>query len=116
MQTSNVSLKVVPFAIQPEAQHHFFELLNLVGCSRVITTVRRAGLGFFVFDVLGANRGTNKNVVVGKVIAVEDFGADRVEKRFGQFRLAVIDQQTNVVQLGLLPHARGLLPSLELTL
>ena len=44
---------------------------------------------------------------------MQNFGGDRVEKSLGQFRLVVVHQQTNVVQLDLLPHIHALLVGFE---
>ena len=47
---------------------------------------------------------------------IQNFGDHRIEKRLGQFRLEVIDQQADVMQLDLMPNLHRLLPGLELFL
>ena len=47
---------------------------------------------------------------------MQDFGGDRVEESLGQLRLVVVDQQTNVVQLDLLPDVHRLLTRFVLAL
>ena len=67
------------------------------------------GIGFRVFNVFGADRRAHKNKVVLKITAVQYFGGHRIEKSFCQFGLKVVHQQTDVMQLDLLPHFAGLL-------
>ncbi|OIQ72671.1 hypothetical protein GALL_457020 [mine drainage metagenome] len=47
---------------------------------------------------------------------MQDFGGDRVEKRLGQLGLVMVNQQTDVVQLDLLPNVHGLAATLEFAL
>ena len=76
--------------------------------TRVPRLVRGLGVRFGVFDVLGADSRAHKNKVVLKITAVQNFGGDGIEKSLCQFGLKVVHQQTDVMQLHLLPHFAGL--------
>ena len=60
--------------------------------------------GFAVgFDVFGGNRRADEDEVVVEIRAVENLGGHRVEEGFRQFGLFVVEEQTDVEQLDLLP-------------
>ncbi len=101
-------LKVLNGAAQTGVQ-------RLVGV-RVIHTEGRLGRRLFVFDVLGGQRRAHEQKLVVEMLAPQNLGRHRVEKRLGQFGLVVIGQQADVVQLGLLPDFHGLVAGIEFVL
>ena len=116
---AGIALQVFKRDPQVEVLHHAHQLRLHVVHRGVVAAVGGLVAGarrIEVFDVLGTDRGPHKNEIVLEVTAVQDFGGHRVEKRLGQFRLMVIHQQADVVELDLLPHLGALLAGLELAL
>ncbi len=69
---------------------------------RVVDAVGRCGFG--VFDVFGRDGRAHENKVVVEIGAMQHFAAHRIEEGFGQFRLLVVGQHADVVQLHFTPH------------
>ena len=111
-----VALQVVKGQAQAEVLQQPCQNFLHAGMGRVVGTVGRTRLGLAVFDVLGTDSGSDEDEVVLKVAAVQNLGRDRVEKCLSQFRLMVIDQQADVMQLDLLPDVHGLFASFEFAL
>ncbi len=70
---------------------------------RVVGAIGRQRGRLVVLDVLGRDGRADEDEVVAVVAAVQDARRHRVEEGLGQLRLVVLDQQADVVQLGLLP-------------
>jgi hypothetical protein len=88
-----------------------------VGLRRIVGAVGGASTaGSVGLDVFGADGRAHEDEVVLEIAAVQDLGGHRVEEGLGQFRLAMVDQQADVVQLDLLPDLHRLLGGLEFTL
>jgi hypothetical protein len=83
---------------------------------RVVDPVGRRRGRLVVLDVLGGDRRPHEDEVVVEVAAVQDVGGDRVEEGLRQFRLVVVDQQADVVQLGLVPDLHRQAAGAELPL
>ena len=79
----------------------------------VVAAVGGHGARAIVLDVLGGHRRAHEDEVVLEISPLQDLGGDRVEEGLGQLGLVVVHQQTDVVQLDLLPHRHGLLVGLE---
>ena len=112
----SIARQVFKRQAQVKVLHHLLNQGRHGGCSRVVGTVGRARLGLTIFDVLGANSRPHEDEIVVEMGAMQDFGGDRVEESLGQLRLVVVDQQTNVVQLDLLPDVHRLLTRFVLAL
>ncbi len=70
---------------------------------RVIAAIgRRVGV-----DVLGGHRRPDEDEPVVEIRAVQDLARHRVEERFRAFRLLVVDEQADEVELGALPQRVG---------
>ena len=92
-------------AVELEIGHHALEREAQAVDVRVVDAVGRQQ--FFGFDVLGGHHRAHENEVVVEIGAVQDVAADRVEEGLGQFRLLVVGQHADVVQLGFAPHFVG---------
>ena len=98
--------------VADDVQQHGPQFVGL----RIPGEIRGAGIGAVTFNVFGADSWADKNKVVVKVAAVQNFGGHRIEKGFCQFGLVVVHQQSDEVQFDLLPHFHGLLVCFELAL
>ncbi|MNM17286.1 hypothetical protein D3C81_275540 [compost metagenome] len=56
------------------------------------------------FDVFGRDDGAHENEIVVEIGTVQDVAADGIEEGFRQFRLLVVGQHADVVQLEFTPH------------
>ena len=113
---SSITRQVFKLAGQAKVIHQRDQRLVHAGACRVISAVSWLCGGFLVLDVFGADSRPDKDEIVLKVTAVQDFGGDGIEKGFGQFGLVVVDQQPDVMQLDLMPDIHRLLAGLELAL
>ena len=84
-----------PGKITHDLPHHLAQTAG----RRIVTTITRR----IRLDIFGRNGRTDENEIVVEVIPVQHAGEHRIEKGLGQFRLLVVGQQANEVQLGLLP-------------
>ena len=109
-------LQLLEWHTQVEVPDQLHEHFAHVAGRRVVGAVGRARLWLAVLDVLGADRRAHKDEFVLEIAAVQNLGRDRVEEGLGQFRLVVIDQQADVMQLDLLPDVHRLRVGLEFTL
>ncbi len=98
-----VALKIFKGRAQAEIAHHAAQFAQQIIALRVIAAVAGVGLRVLRLQVFGAHRRAHKNKVVLEIAAVQNFCADRIEKRFGQFGLAVVHQHAHIKQLDLLP-------------
>ena len=57
-----------------------------------------------------------ENEIVVVIMTVKNRSRHRIEKSFGQFRLQMIDQQTDIKQFGLMPHLHRQAACLEFAL
>ncbi len=98
-----VALKIFKRGAQAKIAHHAAQFAQQVVALRVIAAVAGVGLRVLGFQVFGAHRRAHENKVVLEIAAVQNFGADRIEKGFGQLGLAVVHQHAHIKQLDLLP-------------
>ena len=113
---AGVPLQVGKRALQLEVLHNRDQRLVQRLARGVIGPEGRLGRRLVVLDVLGADGGAHKDEVVVEMRAVQDLAGDRVEKGLCQFRLVVVDEQPDVVELGLVPHLHGLAACAKLLL
>ena len=110
---ADISGQVFKLTLQLEVFHDAQHGVEQIFTRRIVRPVGRTGLGLFVLDVFGADRRAHKDEIVVKVRAVQDAAGDRVKEGLGQFGLVVVDQQTNVVELDLVPHVHRKAAGLE---
>ena len=111
-----VALEVLPRALQVEAAHDLRQRLAQRRARRIPGAEGRLGGGLVVLDVLGGHRRAHEDEVVVEVVPVQDVGGDRVEEGLGEFGLAVVGQQADVVQFDLLPDVHAERAGLESSL
>ena len=114
---AQVPLQVGKGALQAEGAHHLAPGVDHgASLARVIGTKGGLRLGLAVLDVLGGHRRTHEDEVVVEVAAVQHLRGHGIEEGLRQLGLVVVDQQSNDVQLDLLPHIHGQVAGLELGL
>ena len=103
-QVADVTAQVFKWCVELEVVHDAFEAgAQAIARAGVVGAVRRFGGRLLVLDVFRRDGRPHEDEIVVEVRAVQDARAHRVEEGLGQFRLVMVGQQADVVQLDLAP-------------
>ena len=104
----HIAWQVFKRHLQIKVLQNLRDRLGNASHQRVIGAVSALHLFARALDVFGTDGGAQKNKIVLKIAPLQYLRDHRVEKSLSQLGLAMVDQQTNVVQLGLVPHLGAL--------
>ena len=101
-----VAAEVGERALEAEVEDDVDERGAQSRLQRVVASIRRRNR----VDVLGRDRGADEDESVVEIDAVQDLHEHRVEERLRAFRLLVVDQQADELELDLLPQRVAIEP------
>ena len=100
---AQITAEIRKASLELQVQRQVDQRMAKTGSLRVVTAIRR-DIGI---EILGRRRRTNENEAIMVVRAMQDLARDRGEERLGALGLAMVDQQSDEMQLDAIPQGVG---------